>query len=221
MQQQKNDHLISKRHTITAIMIGLAVMLVTSSAHAIYVDFADYRGTDPGNSMTFEAGGQSITIAASPSDYDLRFTRSGAGVACTGSRLECFGNSSSQIDFNEEISITFNDGPVLLNSVELSRFYYGERAVLETDDTTTEVRGTGWRNRSGNRDVDFGGIVVTQLTISSRGWFSDAALRGLDFSLASATTGSGSNPSAPVPEPHAALLFGAGIALIAGRRAAR
>ena len=208
----------TKKIALSTFMVLFSVMFVTASAQAIYVDFADYSGLSPGSSMTFDADGQSITISATPSDYNLRFTSAGAGVSCTGSLAECFGNSSSQVDYNEELTITFNDGPVLLNTVELSRFYYGERALIETDDSEQLVRGTGWRNRSGDREVDMAGIVVTKLTISSQGWFSDAAIQGFDFSLASAVTGQDQNPAGPIPEPHAALLFGAGIALTAARR---
>lgn len=208
------------RRVLWMSLLVLSVMLIASSAQAVYVDFADYRGLTGSNPATIDASGYSITISAKPASHDLTFTRAGIGVSCNGSWRHCWRNRPGQIGPGENVTITFNDGPVLLNNVELSRFYLGEKALVTTDDESRLVRGLGWRNRSNNRLVDMGGILVSELTVTSRGWFSDVALRSIDFSLTGAVSGdpNGGGPSGAVPEPGAALLFGAGMLLTAVRR---
>ena len=196
-----------------ALVVLAAGFLATTSAEAIYVDFADYQGAASGNRADIDAGGYSLTITSQPTRFDLSISRNGLGVSCTSGFWRCFTNSPTQIDaeWNEQITITFNDGPVVLNDVHLSRLYSWEVAVVANDDFTTAVRGRGgWWRRASNVVVGLGGIEVTEIAISARGWFSDVAVRGLDFDVFEPTTA--------IPEPHAALLFGAGIGLVALRR---
>ena len=197
-----------------------SIMMIATSAQAIYVDFADYQGAEVGNETTIEVDGHSISISANPTRYDLSITDSGLGVACTDRRRNCRGNSSSQIDaeWRESIVITFNDGPVELTAVDLSSLYGGEVAVVQAEDFGVSVRGRGWSRRHSDRRVDFDELVTDQIIVSTWGWFSDASLQGIEFN---AISGVDANvpidqdpPISPVPEPGAALLFVAGLGAV-------
>ena len=195
------------------LAISAVGLLVAANAQAIYVDFADYQGAASGNRADIDVGGHSLTITSQPTRFDLSISRAGLGVSCTNGFWRCLTNSSTQIDaeWNEQITITFNDGPVVLNEVYLSRLYSGEVAVVEAGSFETAVRGRGgwWQNAS-NAAVGLGGIEVTEIVISARGWFSDVAVRGIDFDVY--------EPTNAIPEPQAALLFAAGLGLVALRR---
>lgn len=199
----------SKRRVALIATLGL---MAASSAQALYVDFADYRGAASGNGAEIEADGVSISISSQPSRFDLSITNAGLGVACTDRGWRCITNQSNQIDaeWNEAVTITFTEGPVALQSIDLSRITRTEVAVVAIGDQDVHVRG----GRGNSRSVDLGGIVTSQLVVSTQGWFSDAAVRGLEFDLISGTTPVDPTPATPVPEPGAALLFGAGLASV-------
>ena len=194
---------------LAALTAGL---LAAANAQAIYVDFADYQGAASGNRADIDVGGYSLTITSQPTNFDLAISNAGLGVSCTNGFWRCLTNSSTQIDaeWNEQITITFNDGPVVLNEVFLSRIYRGEVAVVEAGAFETAVRGRGFRRHTTNAIVGLGGIEVTEVTISARGWFSDVAVRGIDFDVF--------EPTNAIPEPQAALLFAAGFGIVALRR---
>ena len=199
--------------------------LASTQASALYVDFADFQGAESGNQASIEADGVSISITSNPSNFDLSISNSGLGVQCAGGFWACLGNQSNQIDaeWNESIVITFNDGPVVLNSVDLSRFHAREVALISTAGEGTAVRGSGFSERTGGRTVDLGGIVTDQLVVTTLGWFSDASLRGLDFDLIDSQPSTpvrptDPQPTTPIPEPTAAMLFGAGLVATRLRR---
>lgn len=203
--------------------ITLAV-LCSTNAHALYIDFANYQGSESGHGAELIVGGYSITISSQPTDFDLTISSTGLGVACAGSSRNCRSNSRDQIDaeWNEQIRITFNDGPVVLNEVFYSRLYRGEVATIHTDDYLGSVRGRGRGlglfGRSGNTRLGMSGIGTTQFVVSTYGRFSDFSLRGIDFDVFESVTGQPEQqPTHPVPEPRAALLFVFGIGIVATR----
>ena len=196
-------------------------LLWSGNAQAIYLDFADFRGSESGHQAEISIDGYSITVSSRPTRFDLTISNSGLGVGCRGRSWRCRGNSRSQIDaeWNEQITITFNDGPVSLDRVLLSRLYRGEVAVIGAEALRTRVAGTGWRRGRSTAVVDMGGILVSEIRISARGWFSDLSVRGLVFDRATAVdVRPGPRPTHPVPEPHAALLFAVGLGVVASRR---
>jgi len=197
----------------------MVVLLWSGSAQALYLDFADFQGSESGNRADINFDGTSISISSQPSRFDLTISNSGLGVGCTDGFWRCLSNSDSQIDaeWNEQITITFNDGPVAVESVILSQLYRGEVAVVGTEALRTTVEGTGWRRRSSTAVVDMGNVMASEITFSARGWFSDMSVRGIVFNR-SASVGSVPGPTHPVPEPHAALLFIAGLGVVAARR---
>ena len=198
----------------------IVATLFALPASALYVDFADYQGMESGSQADITAHGLSITINSHPSNFNLSISDSGLGVECTLGGWGCFTNQPDQIDaeWQEAIIITFNDGPVSLQSVDLSRIYSGEIAVVATESSGTAVSG----NSSSETTVDMGGVVADRFIVATWGWFSDASLQGMEFDLVGAvepvdpTPGGG--PGSAVPEPSAALLFVAGIATVATRR---
>ena len=205
-----------------AMAVAFAVVFVWSgSAQAIYLDFADYQGSESGNRANIEVDGTSITISSRPTRFDLTISNSGLGVGCTDGFWGCLSNSRSQIDaeWNEQITITFNDGPVSLERVVLSRLYSGEVAVVGTEAVDNTVEGSGWRRRTSTVAVDMGGALVSEITVSARGWFSDMSVRGLVFNRpGSLDSLPRPQPTSAIPEPTAALLFVAGLGVAASKR---
>ena len=205
------------RGVMRAIFCALVTfgMIFAGTAQAIYLDFAAYQGSESGNSADLMIGGQSVTVSSQPTRYDLRISRAGLGIRCTDTFEECSGNSDNQIDSEwlEQITITFNDGPVELNSVLLSRIYRNDIAIVSAGSESTEVRGSAlgwWDWENAHVNLDMGGIVVSEITLTAFGQHSDYTVRAIDF-----------NPrvvSSPIPEPHAALLFAVGMGVVASRR---
>ncbi len=192
-------------------------------ASALYVDFADYQGQQSGSQANITAHGLSITIDSHPSDFNLSITDSGLGVECTAGFWGCFTNQPDQIDaeWQEAIIITFNDGPVALNSVDLSRIYSGEIALVATNSGGTAVMGSGYNEETARYTVDMDGVVADRFIVATWGWFSDASLQGMDFDLVAESVvpvDPTPGPGSAIPEPSAALLFFAGIATVATRR---
>lgn len=211
--------------TLPALLALIVPVLLALPASALYVDFADYQGMQSGSQANISAHGLSITIDSYPSDFNLSITDAGLGVECTAGFWGCFTNQPDQIDaeWQEAIVITFNDGPVSLSSVDLSRIYSGEIAVVATASAGAAVMGDGTSEDTANYTVDMGGVIADRFVVSTWGWFSDAALRGMEFELIGEpvrpidpTPGGG--PGSAIPEPSAALLFFAGIATVATRR---
>ena len=176
-------------------LITLAVLLVASSAQAVYVDFADYEGQQSGNHASIVApDGTNLEISAAPSDFDLAITSAGLGVQCNRSFWTCLTNQSNQIDaeWGEQITITF-DEVTIVNSVDLGLLFNGEIAVIGN---TSIVGENSYFTSNGDTTIDLGGISVTELTFSAQSLFSDFSIRGIDFtagggSACSATAASG------------------------------
>lgn len=210
-----------KLNSLAALVAATSsiLLLSVSQAHALYIDFADYRGAESGNAAELTFEGLSISITAAPSDYDLRITEAGLGVRCTDGFFSCLGNQGDQIDaeWGESISISFLDGPVVVNSVDFDEIFLGETAVVQADASpSVEVRGTAWRARDASASADLAGVVTSRLTISTSGLFSDTSVRGIDFDVlgdvGTVTPVDPQRPTSPIPEPASALLFAAGLA---------
>ena len=201
------------------------VLLAASPALAVYVDFADHIGAQSGNTAKIVDDGLALTVTSYPTNFDLSITGSGLGVKCTSGFWHCLGNSSSQIDaeWGEAVKISFDHGPQSIEFIDLSKIFRGEVAVIAVDDSLEKVHGTSFRAKDANKRIDLGGVVATSITVTTRGWFSDVAIRGLKVAAGKPVVpiDPKPNPANPVPEPSAALLFGAAFAVIGTARRRR
>lgn len=115
----------------------------------------------------------------------------------------------------EHVSIRFDDGPVALESIAFD--FEGQNASVFANVMGNVARVRGTADNTARLHVD--GRQGTTLGFTSLG--SRSRLRGLDldFSPVGSPVGgaTASRPSSPIPEPHAALLFGTGIAFVALR----
>ena len=117
----------------------------------------------------------------------------------------------------EQLSITFNDGPVSLNSVDVL-FPDGGGIVLA--DLMGEVSLIGARE-AGLVSIDGGGIQGTRVATLAFG--RGVQIQRIDFDIVSVggvDVGPKPTPTSPIPEPGAALLFSAGLGLVAIRQRA-
>lgn len=138
------------------------VALGAGQAQALYIDFADYQGAESGNAAQLSFEGLSISISSSPTDFELEISEVGLGVRCTAGFFGCLGNQSGEIDaaWNEAVTITFEGGPVAIQSVDLERIYRGEVAVVATPDAGVQVRGSSGLFGGATARVDMGGVVT-------------------------------------------------------------
>ncbi|MHA7837181.1 MAG: PEP-CTERM sorting domain-containing protein [bacterium] len=112
----------------------------------------------------------------------------------------------------EHLSITFDDGPVGLNTVDL--YMQDARALVIANlmGNVSLVQTT----EAGPLTLAAGGIQGARSSFLSFGGRS--TILGLDFDLVSVGGSTRVEPSSPIPEPHAALLFATGMGLVAIRR---
>jgi len=126
--------------------------------------------------------------------------------------------SSSRFLPLEQLSISFNDGPVSLNSIDVL-FATGQGFVLANlmGDTALIYAQEG----PGVVTYDAGGVQGTRIATLSFG--RDIQIQSIDFDIVSVggVGGQDPGPTSPIPEPGAALLFSAGLGLIALQRKER
>ncbi len=117
----------------------------------------------------------------------------------------------------EQLSITFNDGPVSLNSVDV---LFPESGGIVLADLMGEVSMIG-ASEAGLVSIDGGGIQGTRVATLSFG--RGIQIQRIDFDIVSVggvDVRPRPTPTSPIPEPGAALLFSTGLGLVAFRQRA-
>lgn len=113
----------------------------------------------------------------------------------------------------EQLSITFNDGPVSLNSVDV---FFASRHGIVLANLMGDVSVVTARE-PGLVSIDAGGVQGTRIATLTFG--RGVQIQSVDFDIV--VVGGVDvkpTPTSPIPEPGAAMLFSAGLVLIAVRQ---
>lgn len=160
-------------------------------------------------------------LLAAASAQALSVDLSGIGSGTTNLDVDGISLTVQSQDYRfvplEKVSITFNDGPVSLNSVDV---LFPDRggivlASLMGDTTLISAREAGLVR------IDGGGVQGTRIATLSLG--RGVQIQKIDFDLISVggvDVKPRPKPISPIPEPGAALLFSAGLGLVAIRQRA-
>lgn len=180
---------LSTTSGLMLIAAFVGLLLMAGNASAIYVDLS---GIDPGRN-DLSAGGHSLIVISRSAEMNWGDVRS-----------------------IQMVSIYFDEGPVALDSVVV--YFARDNAMLFTN-----IMGEReiLRGDEGIANLDMGGIEGQFMrftgfgTVYSEGRASTVV--GIEFNV-SEVGGGIPQPGAAVPEPTAALLFAAGIGVVATRR---
>lgn len=160
-------------------------------------------------------------LLAASSSQALSVDLSGIPTGTTNLDVDGFSLTVKSRDYGfvplKQLSITFNDGPVSLNSVDVLFPNRGGivLANLMGDYSLISARAPGVVS------IDAGGVQGTRVSTLSFG--RGVQIQRIDFDIVSVggvDVQPRPTPTSPIPEPGAALLFSAGLGLVAMRQRA-
>lgn len=203
------------RFVLAAAMVLASSLLVPTDARALLVDFRNLPFESSANFDTSYtrnvAGVGDVTLSAEPAGATLYWdSTDGFGVR--------YNYEVDEVEGDERLMLTFDDGPVHLNTLYLTDLF-NENGYLETGSYSLD--GGGWVDfaadankfpspaTNGEKALDVGGALVSSVAFRAPGQTNCGAFgggcEGHEYSLAAVDI------SVAVPEPGTLILMGTGI----------